>query len=259
MKKLINFISASLLAISFYSHADYVCVSCSGKCGSRTLITSFQKIDVKAGHCHKLSEDFCQHLQNISKNEPILLIDATRDIISRRISSFFHNLSYHVPMHPQELELCYQKNPLATVNYLITQFNNYIVDLEQYYGSESWQFLDYDYLHDQSFDFEKKYQLMQKGNIYFVNLRLDDIGQWEEIIKSLPIPIDLSKFKLYTTNRGIDKGDFHKSLYLDFLRLVRIKREDFNDIVNGNIEHLKHFYTEKEIEAFKEKWKPYLI
>lgn len=236
-----------------------MCVSCSGKCGSQTLAASFQYMGISVERCHALSPESIRNIGCLAPTEPVLFIDSTRDLIARRISSFFQNLSSHIGMNHMEIMLAYNNDKFKFVDYLICEFNKIILSLEQYYASESWSLFGVNYLEDGFFDFENKFQLINSGNYYFVNVRFDDIINWECIIRSLPIPLELSNFKIIIRNIVVNKGDMCKDIYFEFLRRVKIKKSDFDEIVNRNIDHINHFYTKEEVEIFMEKWKPYLL
>lgn len=243
--------------IAHHSAADnLVVVSCSGKSGSTTLEASFAAIGVETHRCHKIQDEMYAFIMAQEPIRNIIFIDSTRDIISRKIASFFQNLTTHLNLPAKNILALYNSNKKELLKNIQRIFKEKIVSLEDYAAYESWNRFHYNCLTDQPFDFNKKYQLKQVGNLYFVNLRFDDIKNWEAIIKTINLPLDLSQFRIIATNQSKDK--WYKNIYKDFLDNFTLTKTEFNAILSDASEELVHFYTNKEIEAFIKKWKPYI-
>ncbi len=265
----INFLYSVLQAdeISSFQHSQQdenqkgfnkslVIVSCSGKSGSCTLEASFQAMNLETYRYHVLKPQNISTILSQANDNDILLIDSIRDPIARRIASYFQNLSAHLHLSQEIILRRYKYDRFNFVNILLQEFDRKIIELEQYYGFCSWKDLHYDCLKEDVFDFDKKYQLKQIGNLYFVNLRFDDIQNWETIIRSLPIPFYVNQFNIVPSNRAQDK--WYKEIYQDFLKYFTLSQAKFDLILSNNAEELAHFYKEEEIEKLIDRWKPYI-
>lgn len=234
-----------------------VIISCSGKSGSTTLQHSFRTLGVKALRCHVINEQMHNLILQRSANTNIILIDSFRDVISRKISSYFHHLTKYLKMSQEKIISKYKKDRVNFLKFIQKDFQKKIFKIGNNYAFKHWKDFNYDCLNDALFNFQKRYQLKQIGNLYFVNLRFEDIKDWEEIIKSLPIPINLKHFKIVAANQA--KNKWYSDLYQDFLKHFTLSKTSFDTILSEFSEKMAHFYTEKEIEDFINKWKPHLV
>jgi hypothetical protein len=235
---------------------DLVIVSCSGKSGSTTLATSFQRIGIERYHCHNINNEMYEFILEREQDSNILLIDSIRDIISRKIASFFQNITNHIHLSKQEILASYKSNPSAFLRTLQEHFKKKMMPRKMRNAFKSWNQFNYNCITDGVFDFKKKYQLKKIGNLYFVNLRFDDIKNWEKIIKSIDLPMDLSHFKIVAANQAKDK--WYRNIYQDFLANFTLTQAEFDKILSDKSEELAHFYTADEINDFIARWKPYI-
>lgn len=233
-----------------------VIVSCSGKSGSSTLQASFQRLGFETRRRHALDENMYAYILKREKEGPVLLIDSIRDMISRKIASFFQNLSQHTQIAEAEILANYQKDRVGCLNFLLGEFHKKLFQIANLNTFQFWNRLNYSCLRDGSFDFEKKYQLKKIGNLYFLNLRFDDIQNWQKIIKSLDLPFDLRQFTIQPSNLSQEK--WYKDIYRDFLKNFKISQADFDAVLQNSAAELHHFYTPEEIQKFIDKWKPYI-
>lgn len=232
---------------------SFIVVSCSGKSGSTTLQQSFQNLGFDTFRVHNLLDKHFEMIADKSPDTNIIFVDSIRDILSRKISSFFQNLTKHTGMTRKEIKHKYKEEGL---DFLFEAFDQRILTIAQNYAFQKWKNLGYDCLNDAQFDFDKKYQFKHINNLYFVNLRFDEIENWETIIKSINLPINLKKFKVIATN--LSQNKWYHEIYSDFKKNFSISRANFNQIMNLNDAELNHFYTESEIQAFIDKWTPYI-
>jgi hypothetical protein len=233
----------------------FIFVSCSGKTGGHTLKTSFEALGLEVLHVHSLNHDHYGFIIEQSKNRPILFIDSTREMISRKIASYFQNLESHLKMSSSHILEKYEQEREQFIDYLIQDFNKKILFIDRYHTFYWWKLFGYDVLKG-SFDFEKKYQFKQIGNLYFINLRLEDVSNWKEIILSIGLPFDLSRFEILPENQA--KYKYLKNIYSDFLERVTFSQLDFDKIYDMHQNEMSHFYTESEIENFINKWKSHV-
>lgn len=230
---------------------NLVIVSCSGKSGSSTLAASFKKMGFETYHCHSVNKLYDLIIEREQEGN-VILIDSIRDIFARKISSFFQNISKHTNLSVPEILERYKKYPKLFLRSLQKIFKKNILIIANNHAFQSWKHFDYNCLTDGEFDFEKKYQLKRIGNLYFVNLRFDDIKNWEEIIKSIGLPMNLRRFKIITTNQADDK--WYKDIYRDFLDHFTLTQSEFDTILSKFSAELAHFYTTEEIQEFISKW-----
>lgn len=228
-------------------HKTSIVVCCSGKSGSTTLEESFLRAGLPTVRYHGLNHD--QAFDLLNSAESLILIDSIRDPIARKISSFFHNITLHVGLSEDEILSIYQSDGLS---FFLNEFEKVVVDLAQWYGFTSWNHYHYDCLKEGTFDFRKKYQFRQIGNLYFINLRFDDIEDWQKIIRSIPLPIKLEKFTIISTNRGDQK--WYGDIYRDFCAHFTISQVLFDTILNNNKEEIVHFWGKKGLQNFIDKW-----
>jgi len=232
-------------------------VSCSGKSGSTTLQSSFNAIGIETYRFHVLIDTMYDYILESEKDTAILLIDSMRDIISRKVASYFQHLTTSLEMSQSEVLAAYKKDRGDLFKKIQRQINSKILKIAHFHAFRDWKKFNYDCLKDGNFDFKKKYQLKKIGNLYFVNLRFDDIENWQEIIQSLDIPINFKNFKIVSANKSEDK--WYRTIYKDFLTYFTISKSDFNTIISDFSEEISHFYTEKEIEKFIEKWQSHFV
>ena len=232
-----------------------VIVSCSGKSGSTTLESSFKHLNIETYRFHRITDSMYETIS--STKRPVLLLDSMRDIISRKIASYFHHLANHLNLPIAEILNIYQTNPKLLFEKIQKQLDEKILKIAHFHSFHDWKKLGYYCLEDSSFDFEKRYQLKKVGNLYFVNLRFDDIKDWQTIISSLDIPFSLTHFKLISANQSENK--WYNEIYKEFLPLFTISRKNFYKILRDFSAELNHFYTQKEKRAFLKKWQPHLV
>jgi len=243
-------------AASNHSNSSVVIVSCSGKSGSTTLEASFKATGIETHRCHAIRNEMMAFILAKEQTGNVILIDSIRDIISRKIASFFQNLTVHLNLQASEILAQYKAHPKQLMRTLQSTFKQKIFTMETSNTFKSWQQFNYNCLTDGVFDFKKKYQLKQIGNLYFVNLRFDDIKHWGKIIRSIDLPINLSSFKIVEANRSSNK--WYANIYHDFLANFTLTQQEFDTILSSFSEELAHFYTAEEIDAFFAKWAPHI-
>jgi len=100
---------------------------------------------------------------------------------------------------------------------------------------------------DYSFDKEKGYVLIKKGNIEILLMTLEKLNDNEQIIRDF---IDDPNFVLTHQNDGSKK--WYSDLYSDFKKRHFLNQEEIDFYYNNDI--VRHFYNEETIESFKRKW-----
>jgi hypothetical protein len=227
-------------------------VYCGGKCGSTTLTTTFEQY-YKTMHVHS-DEEFKKIKSKQSKysifdvieynkktQDKIYIIDSYRTPIERKMAGFFNNIHKLLPNYKQ-----------YKLRDLIHYYNS-----KQCYTCEEYHSIDeimnyYKLPLFESFDFEKKYNLLVHENIHFIKIRFNDIKNWSEILTNIfnmPIKIksdNLSETKSYAT------------LYENFKKIYYVPNKYYTQIL-PNDKHFKIFNTEEEQKKYFEKWKERLL
>jgi len=223
-----------------------VIISASGKCGTLSLKESFAKIaDTK--HTHSIWEEK-EYVRSCASNEPVILIDSVRDIIDRKISSYFENIIHHLNMRSGIRE----KHKMEGIGFIREDFKKYFIGYEWY---DNWSFLNWKDVFDYDvfalkFDTENRIQIYSAGNLYFVNLRFKDIKDWRDILRGSGLPIEgIERFELLHSNDS--RGKWYCNIYDEFKRDFVLSQRDFDSIYKKHKNVLKHFQIDTE---FKEKW-----
>lgn len=174
-------------------------IYCGGKCGSTTLEKTFVINGFNTIRLHSNEEfkkkfntniNIFRIIKNSSKDKKIYIIDSYRTPIERKISSFFENINSYVPDYK-----------LIDINSLINIFNNkYLSTIEEYHSiNEVMQHFNTP-LFDK-FDFNYKFNILEKDNIIYIKLRFADIDQWDKILSN----IFNKEINLYKHNLSKDK------------------------------------------------------
>jgi hypothetical protein len=155
-------------------------IYCGGKCGSGTLEKTFINNGFNTLRLHNNSEfkknynsniNIYKIIKNNSINRKVYIIDSYRTPIERKISSFFENISKHVPDYN-----------LIDIKSLINIFNNkYLKNIEEYHSINE-VMLHFNVPLFNEFNFEKKYNIEEKDNIIFIKIRFKNIDEWSSIL-----------------------------------------------------------------------------
>jgi len=194
---------------------DYVFVYCGGKCGSSTLHTTFINNNYNSLHVHSNEhyQSFCEDYSTIfehiditcKKHERVYVIDSYRTPIERKISSFFQNISSHLPNYEA-----------LTIQELIDWFNNnMIMHLEEYHSINE-AFAHYNLPSFTKFDFTRRYNIMQHKNITFIKVLFKDIHNWGAILSQ----IFQKEITMYNENLTENKEIYN--LYKQFKELYKV-------------------------------------
>jgi hypothetical protein len=151
-------------------------VYCSGKCGSTTLSSTLSQY-YKTLHVHTNEEFYVTSQQKVftifdvikcseTSEDQIYIIDSYRNPIERKIASFFNNINAHIPK--------YKRHKLRDLVKIFN--NNYLKCIEEYHSIDE-VMNHYDLPLFETFDFEKKYNLLVYKNINFIKLRFCDINK----------------------------------------------------------------------------------
>ena len=250
---------------SLYNNLD-VFVYCGGKCGSTTLQTTFEKNGYRPIHIHRNKQFHTVNLKNYQKTNPlqrskypiqngnllfssfdvirynkqcknhIYVIDSYRTPIERKISSFFQNIEGHIPNYK-----------FISVEKLIEIFNKtFIYEIEEYHSID--EVFDYFGLPKFiTFDFEKKYNVVQTKKITFIKIRFSEIDQWGPILSE----IFGKTIKIHSDNLTEDKPIY--DLYIEFKLKYRVPEKYLREFLLKD-ENFKIYNSEEEQSKYIEKW-----
>lgn len=266
--------------ISLFNVPQSILVYQPGKVGSSSIYKSIFNLKLPVIHLHRLA--YNSNLfgdENISaynelmeqiKQSRIKIITGVREPISRDISNFIHNLNdgrwYTYSFLNQDINDTFQKvvdKYYVNKNYKHELRNDYKwLDISWNCGKYGQMFEWFDFelkkvfgidIYDYPFDKEKGITIIKKDNIEIFLYKLEQLNNNE---KELGKFIGNSKFTLLNDNVGNEKK--YKYLYEEFLQNLKISKNYF-EIYYLNNEKMKHFYTEKEISIFMQKWEKYII
>lgn len=223
-----------------------VFVYCSGKSGSSTLHSTFINNGYKSIHIHgnleyqlnplnknlvsKHKTIFDLILYNMKQDKTIYIIDSYRLPIERKISGYFE--SFYKGQSYNEVE-----NALDKSLHLLEDYNS-IDEILDYFNLPSFT----------SFDFNKKYNILNYKNIKFIKIRFCDIHNWDSILseifdKKITITNDnLSKNKSYYNTIELIKNEYKIPFYI-----IYIVKNDYE---------FKIYNSKDEQQKYLDKWVP---
>lgn len=226
-------------------------VYCGGKCGSSTLEKTFKQY-YKTLHVHGEIEfnkssgqkdvsifDVIEY--NRKNQDKIYIIDSYRCPIERKVSSFFQNISDHLPSYK-----------IHKLKHLVNYFNaGYIYNLEEYHPMDEIM-SHYKLPLFETFDHEKKYNLLVHENIHFIKIRFNDINDWSNILS------DIFKMPIKIQNQNLTETKEYATLYNNFKKVYYLPNLYYNEYLSKDT-NFKIYNTEEEQKKYLEKWKQRLL
>jgi hypothetical protein len=226
-------------------------VYCSGKCGSTTLFRTLSQY-YKTLHVHTNEEFYTTSQQKVFtifdvikcseiSQDKIYIIDSYRNPIERKIASFFNNINAHIPK--------YKKHKLRDLVKIFN--NNYLKHTEEYHSID--EVMNHYHLPlFETFDFEKKYNLLVYKNINFIKLRFCDINNWPEILENI------FNRNIILKNENMSENKDYSIIYNNFKKIYYVPNVYYNLQLPADI-HFKIYNTEEEQKTYYEKWKERLL
>jgi hypothetical protein len=228
-----------------------VYIYCCGKSGSSTLTSTFNKNGFNAIQLHsskfyknkciesKLNPNIFDVIEkSMENNENVYVIDSYRMPIEKKISGFFQHY----------------KASNTDIEYITELIDNKIYFSEDYVAIN--EILDYFNIpYFNTFDFEKKYNLIKYKNINIIKLRFEDINEWGSILST----IFNKKITMYDEN--ISKNKSYFNVYKTIKNTYNIP--DFMiDIIQNNTEFKIYNTLESQkqyIEYWSSRCKPFIF
>ena len=221
------------------------------KVGSTSIVSSlriFCSDDFDIIHIH--DEEMLRvlaHVDGITINEVILynkflgkniyVIDVYRSPIERKISSFFEKIgAYHFNNNDQNVNK-------YNVNKIINRFNN----IFPYIGLGD-HFIDkYNINIPETFDFDKKYLLVENNGVKYIKLRLKDSHIWNSILSNI-FSKNICIVKDYqSSNKPI------RDIYNTFNSYYRIPENLLDNIMK--CKYLNYYYSPQELQLYYNEWR----
>ena len=170
---------------------------------------------------------------NANKHK-LYIIDSYRNPIERKISSFFQNIDRFSPN--------YKTQSISEIVYI---FNKHFYDLEIYDSID--EVLNHYHLPlFKTFDFDNKYNMIEKDNIVFIKLRFNDIDNWSSILST----IFQQNITIYSDNLSIYKDIVN--LYDDFKQTYKIPKQYLQFILEKD--NFKIYNTIEEQQKYIKYW-----
>ena len=222
-------------------------ICCGGKCGGTTLAHTFNKNGYKTTHLHSskhlgnfkstIDVNHTFDIINASKQlGPIYIIDSYRTPIERKISSFFQKMHTHLPN--------YENIPIQNI---ITYFNENILFSsvgDHHPINEFLQNYKMDVFH--KFNFKRRYNICNNGNIIFVKVLFSDIKDWDTIISQAVN----KEITLHTANLTQDKSI--NKFYIQFKDMYRLPKAYLSKIEEDP--EFKIYNTSYDQQKYITKW-----
>lgn len=253
-----------------------------GKVGS---VTIHESNSLKDCHLHSLAyafneggkvPDMCISLIDQIKKKQVKIVTGVREPISRDISVLFQTTDFDIwPLMrwgSSTLYLFgdYTKNSKLDIQALKKRICVWEKSLNYTFGkiseeiiknkSDEFSWFDYEIkalfdvdIYDYPFDREKGYALIQKDNISILVYKCEKLNQIENVIKDF---LEEPEFKIRCANQGEQK--VYSYVYKEFKKAVKLNRQYFDYYYSDN-PRIRHFYTDSEIEQFKNKWEKKLL
>jgi hypothetical protein len=222
-------------------------ICCGGKCGGTTLAYTFHQNGYKTTHLHSskhlgnfkssIDVNHTFDIINTSKQQkPIYIIDSYRTPVERKISCFFQKIHTYLPNYAT-----------MQMKYIIKYFNANILFSsvgDHHPINEFLQKYNMPLFH--KFNFKRRYNICNKGNIIFVKVLFSDIREWDKILSQV-----LNKeIIIYNANLTEDKSI--NTLYAQFKDEYRLPKSYLSKIENDS--EFKIYTPAYEQKKYIDKW-----
>lgn len=236
-----------------------VIVYCGGKCGSTALLEFFRGQGMPVVRIHNMDHFVEEHLRGLTPRPTfrelvrflqkhygmIYVVDAYRDPIERRMSSFFQNFRFNLErmgISPSSWK------GMSTHERMASFEESGIPILERRNGIDS----VYRDFFTACYDFQAKRQVLDRGDgVRLIKLRFVDIDQWPLILQPV-IPGLLSHKSMPRTNATAENKKWGAE-YSEWRRSFRLRNPGiFWFMVMDPVFHKYH--TMEELVDYHNKW-----
>jgi len=186
------------------------------------------------------------------------VITLVRDPVERNISYFFHCLEYLLPAAADEFYAGRMTTTKLTDLFLENLNENsplhFVFPPHMWFEAEMFPVFNID-VFSVPFPKEKGYKIYQGEKAKLLLIRLESLGDCAaEAFYSF---LDISRFKIVNENTSAQRQKNRKfpyySLYDEFKEKIIFPRKYLDEIYGSRL--VKHFYSDDEIAAFKQKWR----
>ncbi len=215
-----------------------------GKCGSSTLKQTFVKQRMKTikshnPNCFKKQFGFDGFFNTIVKSsikKKLIILDAYRTPIERKISSFFHNGEKKIPNFLK----------LSTKEQIKLFNNKYLYEIEnQHIINEIYK--KFKLPNTKKYNFTHKYYLHEINNLIFIKLHYNDIKNWGPRLSNIfQVPITIHKDNISSEKK------YYKS-YKVFLQEYTVPKKYLTEELIKD-EEFKKFQTPQEQQDYIKMW-----
>lgn len=215
-----------------------------GKCGSSTLKKTFSSLELKTIKSHNPTcfknqfgyEGFFDTIIESSKYKRLIIVDAYRTPIERKISSFFHNGERKIPNF---LNMTIKEQiDLFNKDYLYRIEEQHIIN-DIYTRLNIPQYAQY--------DARRRYLHQNYKNIKIIKLHYSDINNWDiRLTEIFRRPI-----KIIPDN--ISKNKSYYDTYKNFLEQYKVPIHYIEDKLSKDIE-FKKYQTPAQQNAYIKMW-----
>ena len=229
------------------------------KTGNNSLLASLIKSRgefFSQGHTYSFISN---NLKEFIKERSINLVIGVRDIIAQHISLFFQDIGDYWDLDEnwinggdvQKIFDIYYMSENEQLdcwyNYELLRDKNKKKKLPYFFDLQFKTFWDID-VYKLPFDTEKGYSIYRFGNLNIMIYQLEKMILLEKEIGRF---FQIEGFSLIKVNDSQDK--WYSGLYEKTKKELRLDRDYFEKCYSGKF--MKHFYNDKDIAIFKEKWK----
>jgi hypothetical protein len=222
-------------------------ICCGGKCGGTTLAYTFHQNGYKTTHLHSSKHlgNFKSNIDvnntfdiiNASKQDgPIYIIDSYRTPIERKISCFFQKIHTYLPNYAT-----------MKIENIIQYFNENILFSSVGDHHPINEFLqNYNMPLFHKFNFKRRYNISNKGNIIFVKVLFSDIKEWDKILSH----VLNKKIIIHNANMTVEKSI--NTLYKQFKETYRLPKSYLSKIENDT--EFKIYNSVYDQNKYLAKW-----
>jgi hypothetical protein len=199
--------------------------------------------DLKLYHGHKLT-DFSNTFKNRIKDSENIIISLVRDPISRNISQMFESPRYGLNQR--------RGYPLtkdftdSIIKKFIDDYGH--TDLLNWFDVEIKNTFDIN-VYEHEFDSEKKFLKVVNGNNKLYVIRVEDLN--DILLDFLKNELNVGANEIVFDNITSSKGH-NGELFKKVKNELKVPEKIIDELYNSKF--VKKFYSEDEIERFKQKW-----
>ena len=214
------------------------------KSGTTTIARSLEERGIGVIRSHDLFMSQREHnseIKNIVENTELKkIITFIREPISRNISAYFHFTVVSFP------NLTSKDIPIF-IDYFKTQYIRYL-PLE-WFDLETKPLTGID-VYSKSFNHEVGYEIYESEFFDLLVIRTEDIDNSAK--KAIERFLQIEKLKIINKNITVDSNRRFSDLYNKFLKEIKFSNEYLDMFYETR--YMKHFYTDDEINGFRDRW-----